>query len=253
MEIHPPEHGIHNWRQFLVHMSTVVLGILIAIGLEQSVEYWHHREQRNRLMEDMRTEAAANVETCNFYEKTLIGNIALLDKWQQAIWSAPSKHGTVQVTVSPALRNEDNGLLTQSEMRVLPTLSVWTTAKQSGEVPLLPTQTARFYDRLDYLLGMIDNNINPYLAADYNYLSLLRSITGKQARVILPQADVLTMTVEQRQTMLEDLAKLQSEAGFLQDLMHTLNMFSAATAAGATNREQAGKWLEQHYPVEFAK
>lgn len=43
MEIHPPQHGIQSWREFLLHMTTIVLGILIAIGLEQTVEWVHHQ------------------------------------------------------------------------------------------------------------------------------------------------------------------------------------------------------------------
>jgi hypothetical protein len=43
IDIHPPAHGAMTRRDFFVHLGIVVLGILIAIGLEQSVEYLHHR------------------------------------------------------------------------------------------------------------------------------------------------------------------------------------------------------------------
>lgn len=38
MEVHPPEHPIFTWKQFFSHMAVIVLGLLIAIGLEQTVE-----------------------------------------------------------------------------------------------------------------------------------------------------------------------------------------------------------------------
>ena len=38
MEVHPPDHAIHSWRDFIIHIATIVVGLLIAIGLEQSVE-----------------------------------------------------------------------------------------------------------------------------------------------------------------------------------------------------------------------
>ena len=44
IDIHPPQHGGLTRRDFFVHLFTVVLGILIAIGLEQAVEYLHHHE-----------------------------------------------------------------------------------------------------------------------------------------------------------------------------------------------------------------
>jgi hypothetical protein len=44
IDIHPPAHGAITRRDFFVHLFIVVLGILIAIGLEQAVEYIHHRQ-----------------------------------------------------------------------------------------------------------------------------------------------------------------------------------------------------------------
>ena len=43
IDIHAPTHAPMTRRDFFVHLGIVVLGILIAIGLEQSVEYFHHR------------------------------------------------------------------------------------------------------------------------------------------------------------------------------------------------------------------
>ena len=51
IDIHPPHHAATTKRDFLIHLSTVVLGILIAIGLEQTVEYFHRRHQLHELRE----------------------------------------------------------------------------------------------------------------------------------------------------------------------------------------------------------
>src|ERR1700728_554717 len=56
MDVDPPESGIHSWRDFFVHMGTIVLGLLIAIGLEQSVEKLHHLDERHQLEADLRDE-----------------------------------------------------------------------------------------------------------------------------------------------------------------------------------------------------
>src|SRR3954463_14035841 len=40
MEIHRLK-PIHSWRDFLKELGTIVLGITIAISLEQLVESWH--------------------------------------------------------------------------------------------------------------------------------------------------------------------------------------------------------------------
>jgi hypothetical protein len=49
IDIHPPQHAPMTKREFFVHLFIVVLGILIAIGLEQAVELIHRHHQANEL------------------------------------------------------------------------------------------------------------------------------------------------------------------------------------------------------------
>ncbi len=46
IDVHPPEHGIHGTRVFFLHLFTITIGLLIALGLEAGVEAVHHRHQR---------------------------------------------------------------------------------------------------------------------------------------------------------------------------------------------------------------
>jgi hypothetical protein len=66
LDVHPPEHAAHSWRDFFIHIATIVVGLLIAIGLEQSVEWIHHREQvresRQRIREELEADRTA-IET----------------------------------------------------------------------------------------------------------------------------------------------------------------------------------------------
>ena len=45
LDVHPPHQAAHTWKDFLIHIATIVIGLLIAIGLEQTVEWFHHRRQ----------------------------------------------------------------------------------------------------------------------------------------------------------------------------------------------------------------
>ncbi len=60
MEIHAPHEPILSFREFLVHLSMVTVGILIALGLEQSVEAYHHHELAEEARANMTTEIADN-------------------------------------------------------------------------------------------------------------------------------------------------------------------------------------------------
>ena len=45
LDVHAPHETIHTWKDFFIHLATIVIGLLIAVGLEQTVEYFHHRHQ----------------------------------------------------------------------------------------------------------------------------------------------------------------------------------------------------------------
>ncbi len=61
IDIHPPAHGSMTRRDFFVHLGIVVLGILIAIGLEQAIEYVHHRHQLAEARRELATEYQINL------------------------------------------------------------------------------------------------------------------------------------------------------------------------------------------------
>ena len=59
IEVHPPHENVHTWRQFFIHIAAITIGLLIAIGLEQTVVYFHHRHQ----LQEARRELAVELET----------------------------------------------------------------------------------------------------------------------------------------------------------------------------------------------
>jgi hypothetical protein len=61
MEVHPPDHPIMTWKQFLVHMSTICLGLLIALGLEHVAELVHQHEQIKQAREALDLERRKNI------------------------------------------------------------------------------------------------------------------------------------------------------------------------------------------------
>jgi hypothetical protein len=78
MEVHPPEHPIFTWKQFFIHMTTICLGLLIALGLEQSVEALHRHHQRHQLEADLRSEGIHNLHIAI----ANLDSIESLDAWQ---------------------------------------------------------------------------------------------------------------------------------------------------------------------------
>ncbi|MGO9778007.1 MAG: hypothetical protein ACLPM3_15620, partial [Terracidiphilus sp.] len=60
MEVHPPHKPIHSVKEFMVHLLAITIGLLIALGLEASVAWLHHRHQARDARENIFQEMRAN-------------------------------------------------------------------------------------------------------------------------------------------------------------------------------------------------
>jgi hypothetical protein len=60
LDVHPPHQPVHSWRDFLVHIATIVVGLLIAVILEQAVEGIHKRHELTETREALQDEQLSN-------------------------------------------------------------------------------------------------------------------------------------------------------------------------------------------------
>lgn len=154
MEIHPPQQGIHSWREFLLHMTTIVLGILIAIGLEQAVEWVHHRQERAQLQSELREEADHN--------RSLIAEdlrLVSMETWTaEAMKTVATEHPGADGRIRLELRRvpcTGGSLNTPAVRYFAPSEAVWTAARESGLTALIPAPEARVYARLQHNLALL--------------------------------------------------------------------------------------------------
>ena len=144
LDVHPPEHPAHTWRDFFIHIATIVLGLLIAIGLEQTVEYIHHRREVAETREALSRELEQNhrlfaryVQDFHWETATLENNMLVLDYLQQ-------HPGTPQEKLP--------GVLTWRWARARFNRVVWDTARQTAVTALMPpaenTANALLYEEL---------------------------------------------------------------------------------------------------------
>jgi len=76
LDVHPPEEKIHGFKDFLLHLFTITVGLLIALALEGCVERWHHRELRDEADANMKQEIRDNTQEI----ATMRSNIAKEEK-----------------------------------------------------------------------------------------------------------------------------------------------------------------------------
>ncbi len=136
LEIHAPHEAVHTWKDFLIHIATIVIGLLIAIGLEQTVEYFHHREQAKHARETLAQEMAINRESVkqNLYslrlnQEYLFADLPVIQRARMHKLAA----GDLIVVWHPR-----NALADTS----------WQTLHESGAASLLPYLELRRYARI---------------------------------------------------------------------------------------------------------
>jgi hypothetical protein len=133
LDVHPPHEPIHTWRDFLLHLATITVGLLIALGLEGAVEYLHHRHIVREARENIRREIEQN-------QQAVKENLGNLDKNKQSMKddlvelrslrqdpSAKGKHLTYEFVWSSF--NE----------------SAWQSARDSGALTYMPTEEVQRY------------------------------------------------------------------------------------------------------------
>jgi hypothetical protein len=142
MELHPME-GVHNWKQFLVHMAIVVLGVCIAIGLEQTVEKIHHVHQQHEFEAQLREEGQANQKIVQSDVRWMDLQVGWLLDAKSAVdrYRLSHRKGDASFPPRPVDDTQVNGSVGDAD----PQMAVWTRGKESGLVSLLPAEEAEAY------------------------------------------------------------------------------------------------------------
>ncbi len=63
MDVHPPHEPIRSWQDFLLHLLTITVGLLIALALQAGVEELHYRHIVSEARANLRREILENQQT----------------------------------------------------------------------------------------------------------------------------------------------------------------------------------------------
>ena len=147
IDVHPPPHAAHGWRDFFVHIATIVIGLLIALGLEQSAEGIHHGRQVSEARDAIAEERAANqhqfattTERFRRETKRFQTNLAVLHYLQQHPGAAPD---TWPGDIS--WHSYNTGFST----------AAWQTAQNLGVTARMSPADVRQLEHLYYDLGVV--------------------------------------------------------------------------------------------------
>jgi len=136
LDVHPPHHSPNTWRDFFLHIATIVVGLCIAVGIEQTVELFHHRHQahhaRELIVEEVRhnqSTLAHNLDDLTQHEAWLQNDLAVLDRLR-----------------THKLTSDDHLLFVRPSSEFSD--SAWTTAHESGAAAYLPYEDLIFWEHI---------------------------------------------------------------------------------------------------------
>lgn len=157
IDIHPAHHAATTWRDFFIHIATIVLGLIIAVGLEQTVEFFHHRHQIAETREALRAERELNRKVmqrlvAEFRTRTTVMQANLAD------FHYLQQHPGAPIEGLPTPINWHNNAGEFNE-------SVWTTAQQGQLLSLFPPEEVRAYGRLYRGLEIASSSLAAWRAA----------------------------------------------------------------------------------------
>ncbi|MES2392287.1 MAG: hypothetical protein V4555_11645 [Acidobacteriota bacterium] len=235
LDVHPPHSPTHTWKDFFIHIATICVGLLIAIGLEQTVEAIHHHHQRRDLEAQLHEEAQHNLSLVQ-------GNIARLEvqlAWEQAsivaLNSAPVSAGRIPFSVIPPVGTVfDVGLFEPSQ-------ATWAVAKANGSVALLPEEEAQVYARLDHEGDLLQKGGIDLLQ------SLMQSRGAYDSRSGLPNSQSAWLSLDQRDALVHTFADLRAHTRWV--LILELNERGACQGIlqGANSVDQMLQFMLRDY------
>ena len=184
LDVHPTPHAAHGWRDFFVHIVTIVIGLLIALGLEQCAEGIHHRSQLREARDAIAQERSGNQQefatTTELFRretKRFQMNLAVLQYLQQ--------HPNAPPDSWPGKINWHSYITTFST-------AAWQAAQHLGVTARMSQPEVRQLDQLYYQLGVVQAS-----SADR-----LRAISAARRYMAL-DADPSRLTPEQLNNEIE--------------------------------------------------
>jgi len=231
LDVHPAHHAATTWRDFFIHIATIVLGLLIAVALEQTVEAVQHSIERHELIADFHRECEANNKMIEANLAIFNVELARNNGVAGAIRQARPVVGFVTVVVPPR-QNLDGWQL--------PSHTVWTVAKSNGKAALLPDDLAQVYDRIDLQAAEYMRALQRSSDADTRVSSVMQRLGTR-----LAAGETLHLSVGDAEDLANALSDSSAAIGYLENWALNWEAGSEAVLHGIQQRDQMGDYFPE--------
>jgi hypothetical protein len=200
LDVHPPHESVHSWRDFFIHIATIVIGLLIAIGLEQTVEYLHHRHLLHQAHENLREEIQDNQRLLAMDRRYLESNR------QTVLRNIDTLH---QIKADP---KQTHSALRFPWQWSSPSAAAWNTARDTGALALMPYEQVQGYSLLYGQQDRVNEQANIYIQ-NQNHIAV--PLVGTN--------DASTLSAMQIDDLIRGCATSNADITLLETFMNSLD------------------------------
>lgn len=144
-EAHPLHEPPLTWGSFFAHIATIVVGLFIAVAIEQTVEFFHHRHQRADLERQMNAVFQDDLQS----DKRSLHELRVGRDYFSDLLAAINARLEKRPDKPPTPDSKRLGGFT-----IFPNLAPFEVAKLNGVAALLPTERLRIYNRIAFALDL---------------------------------------------------------------------------------------------------
>ena len=154
LDVHPPHGSAHSWRDFFIHIATITVGLLIAVGLEQTIEAVHRHKERAEVRESLTHESEQIIHDCARVEGSFTAELEWNNKVRGVLIEAAANHKPLGIPPPfPHLDFDE------------PDDPIYKAAKASDKLLLLTEQETTAFNELHGLLIDADHAYQQQAAA----------------------------------------------------------------------------------------
>jgi hypothetical protein len=139
LDVHPPHRPAMNLKEFFLHLVTITVGLLIALGIERIADWRHHVNQVAEARAMLHDEIERNVkdideaiQTIQQERKDMEANLEAMSAIQSSKKGFTSGHISLKAVISP------------TTLRV----TSWRTAQQTGVLAYMPYDEAQLFTEI---------------------------------------------------------------------------------------------------------
>jgi hypothetical protein len=149
LDVHPPHEAAHTWKDFFIHVGTIVIGLIIAVGLEQAVERIHQHYELSETREALHRERESNHHRMELNARHWLEFNAALRNDLLVLDAVRHQPGIAQVDLP--------GDLNYNQYPFEYDHAVWDAAQKNGIIRLMPLAEANedqsFYELANEMSG----------------------------------------------------------------------------------------------------